>query len=144
MIRKMHLARCLDAGDMEAIRYDLKKRPMEEINWDAPESAVLAFLDKHGIQKKGNSTTLTLWGTGKPMREFLWANDMADACVYIMNNVDFEDLVNEGSTEIRNTHINIGSGREISIHDLAMAIKEFSAFKGSVSSGVSTPDGSLR
>jgi len=144
MIRKMHLARCLDAGDMEAIRYDLKKRPMEEINWDAPESAVLAFLDKHGIQKKGNSTTLTLWGTGKPMREFLWANDMADACVYIMNNVDFGDLVNEASLEIRNTHINIGSGREISIHDLAMAIKDISGFKGSISFDASKPDGTPR
>ncbi len=144
MIRKMHLAKCLDAGDMDAIRYDLKKRPMEEISWDAPDSAVLEFLKMHGITKDGVSATLTLWGTGKPMREFLWANDMADACVYIMNNVDFSGLVKDGSREIRNTHLNIGTGKEISIHDLAMTIKQITGFQGNVTFDASKPDGTPR
>jgi GDP-L-fucose synthase len=77
------------------------------------------------------------------MREFLWSEDMADACVFIMENVDFKDLTKE-MEEIRNTHINIGSGREISIKDLALAVKNVVGFQGDLVYNSDKPDGTLR
>ena len=59
-------------------------------------------------QKKGN-VQVEIWGTGSPMREFLWSEEMADACVFVMENIDFEDLKPKNTKEIRNCHINIGT-----------------------------------
>ena len=84
-----------------------------------------------------------VWGSGKPMREFLWSEDMADACVHLMEKIDFKD-VSKGQTEIKNTHINIGTGQEISIKDLANTIKEVIGFKGKLYFNTSKPDGTMR
>lgn len=144
MIRKMHLAKCLDRGDLEAIRADIRKRPMEEIDDVSSVQTILEFLGSHGITKSGNATSLTLWGSGAPMREFLWANDMADACVYVMENVDFKDLIGKNPAVVRNTHINIGSGKEISIRDLALLVRKIIGFEGEVAFDASKPDGTPR
>jgi len=144
MIRKMYLAKCLDHGDLQAIREDFRKRPLEEIAHDASDKSLIEFLASQGIQKTGNETTLTLWGTGTPLREFLWAGDMADACVFIMENVDFHDLVKAGDKEVRNTHINIGSGKEITIKDLAFLVKGIVGFNGQIAFDASKPEGTPR
>ena len=88
--------------------------------------------------------SLSLWGTGTPLREFLHVHDMADACVYVMEYVDFESLKPSIHAEIRNTHINIGSGKEISISQLAGLIKKVTGFQGEIYFDASKPDGTMR
>jgi GDP-L-fucose synthase len=144
LIRKMHLGKALESGDWAAIRKDLDRLPIEGVNGSAAEDAIYAILDKYGIQKKGDSIHLEIWGTGKPMREFLWSEDMADACVFLMENRDFKDCYVSGTKEIRNTHINIGTGKDISISDLAHLIKKTIAFKGSLFFNTDKPDGTLK
>ena len=100
---------------------------------------ILGVLNKYGITNQN----LTLWGTGKPMREFLWSEDMADACVYIMERVDFEDLKGN-SSEIRNCHINIGTGKDISIAQLTELIKQTVGYTGEIHFDTSMPDGTMR
>ncbi|MEF2230185.1 MAG: NAD-dependent epimerase/dehydratase family protein [Pseudodesulfovibrio sp.] len=87
---------------------------------------------------------VSVWGTGKPFREFMYSGDMADATVYIMENVSFSDVVPEGTDEIRNTHINIGTGEEVSIGELAQMVKETTGFRGELVFDHSKPDGTPR
>ncbi|NWH05781.1 GDP-L-fucose synthase family protein [Desulfobacter latus] len=130
MLRKMHLARLLEQNQWDEVLVDLKVDSIETAR---------QILDKFGI----SAGSVEIWGTGKPMREFLWSEDMADACVFVMENVDFKDLTN-GMKEIRNTHINIGSGKEISIKDLALAVKNVVGFQGNLMFNTDKPDGTLR
>lgn len=137
--------------------------------------SMINYLNKYGIvideSQPENKVGLNIWGTGNPLREFLWSDDMADACVYIMRNLDYKDLIaqeNERdssdlnlnasvekkisethasikvSKEIRNTHINIGTGKEITIRDLTYMIKEVVGFKGNILFDSSKPDGTPR
>jgi len=145
MMRKMYLAHCLESMDMNAIRKDLSKLPVENLSADDSEEHILDFLQSQGINKdKTGKVSLSLWGTGTPLREFLHVSDMADACVYVMENVDFKDLKPTGSNEIRNTHINIGSGKELTIRQLAELVKKVTGFKGELLFDTSKPDGTMR
>ena len=139
MIRKIYLGKCLIENNPEAIRSDLHTRPVEGINGGSPQEDIMKVLAKYGITE----TEVTLWGTGKPLREFLWSEEMADACVYIMQHVDFSDLKGIG-TEIRNCHINIGTGREISIAGLAQLISSVIGYTGRIVFDDSKPDGTMR
>ena len=179
MIRKIHLAKCLMEGDMEAIREDLRRRPVEGIGGNGKDKGVdispkegaaheelvdpavkvnpnesvadtdwpdnvsdrqiVDLLSKYGVTHDG----VMLWGSGRPLREFLWSEEMADACVYIMERVDFTDLA-AGKEEVRNCHINIGTGREISIHDLSALIAGTVGYRGKISFDRSKPDGTMR
>ena len=148
LLRKMHLAKCLEQDDWDSLRTDLNARPINDLDGTAPQNAIIGTLNAHGIFSSLTSdhrplTTVSIWGTGKPMREFLWSEDMADACVFLMENIDFPDLA-EGLTEVRNTHINIGSGEEISIKDLALAVKDIVGFEGELAFDANKPDGSPR
>ena len=122
MIRKIHLAKCLNESDWGAIRKDLSLRPVEGVDGTASEGEILSVLHKYGI----TGPSVVLWGTGKPLREFLWSEEMADASVFIMEHVDFKDTYRPGTKEIRNCHINIGTGKEISIAGLAHLIVKLS------------------
>jgi GDP-L-fucose synthase len=133
-------------------------------NFDLETSHVLpALLRKIHEAKLSNAPRVEIWGSGKPMREFLWSEDMADACVFLMENRDFKDTLfcrhpeldsgsskqqdsvsKHGMTEIRNTHINIGSGVEISIHDLAYLICEIVGYSGELYFNADKPDGTMR
>lgn len=147
MIRKMHLGKCLKNRDWNALREDLNKRPVEGVTGMSSESEILKMLTKYGIQNTVDSVNVELWGTGAPLREFLWSEEMADACVFCMENVSFEDLARDvrvQSNEIRNTHINIGTGKEISIKDLAYQIKEVVGFEGEIIFNADKPDGTMR
>ncbi|MDR0939216.1 MAG: GDP-L-fucose synthase [Mediterranea sp.] len=140
MIRKIHLAHRLMEGDWQAIRNDLARRPVECVGGDSPEEDIRDILRKYGI----GPSELTLWGTGTPLREFLWSEEMADASVFVMEHVDFRDTYREGAKEIRDCHINIGTGREISIRKLAELIVDTVGYKGKLSFDSSKPDGTMR
>jgi len=139
MIRKMHLARLLNEGDIEGLREDLRKRPVEGIGGDATLEEITTLLARYGI----TADSLTLWGTGRPIREFLWSEDMADASVYCLEHIDFDD-VRGTEAEVRNCHINIGSGREITIAQLAELVKATVGYKGEIHWDSTKPDGTLR
>jgi len=139
MIRKIHLAQCLATKDWDTLRKDLNRRPINNISGNASEEDIRNILDRYGI-KDGK---VELWGTGKPLREFLWSEDMADASVYMMEHVDFDDLI-PVTGEIRNTHVNIGTGIEHTIEELAFLIKKEIGFEGNIVFDSSKPDGTLR
>jgi len=139
LIRKMHLGKCLMNNDFGAIRKDLDKNPIEGVAGDAGENKVYEILEKYNIKSK----SIELWGSGKPRREFLHSFDLANACIYLMENVDFENLV-PSSSEIRNTHINIGVGVDISIFDLAEKVKEIVGYKGEILWDDTKPDGTFQ
>lgn len=140
MIRKIHLAKCLNEGDWTAVRKDMNCRPVEGIDGEATEEAITGVLAKYGI----TAEAVTLWGTGKPMREFLWSEEMADATVFVMEKVNFKDTYAAGEREVRNCHINIGTGKEISIRQLAEMIVKTVGFRGELRWDASKPDGTMR
>ena len=139
LLRKVYLAKCLLNDDWDSILHDLNKLPIEGISGKDSEGAIKEKLNKYGI-KKGS---VEIWGTGKPMREFLWSEEMADACVYVMENVNFDDLKPEGK-EVRNAHINIGTGKEVSIAELTHIIAKTVGYAGEFIFNSEKPDGTMR
>lgn len=139
MIRKLHLARLRMEGDREGIRRDLDRRPVGDINGKSSDEEIDAMLDKYGIL----NGTLQLWGSGKPIREFLWSEDMADASVYVMEHIDFDQLKGTDK-EVRNCHINIGSGKEATIAQVAELVRKAVGFEGEIQWDSTKPDGTMR
>ena len=144
LIRKIHLGKALQNDDWQSIHNDLNKLPIEGTTGDASKEEILEKLTKYGITiSSEGDVNVEIWGSGKPMREFLWSEDMADACVFLMENRDFKDTY-EGTSEVRNTHINIGTGVDISIAELAQLIKNEIGFKGGFIFNTEKPDGTLK
>ena len=127
LIRKIYLAKCLEMGEIERVVRNLGE------NYEA-------ILEEFGI----SANRVSIWGSGEVRREFLHANDMARACVFLMERVDFSDLARECKGEVRNTHINIGSGSDITIRELAMLIKQTIGFGGELIFDKSKPDGTAQ
>ncbi|GAA7260197.1 GDP-L-fucose synthase [Helicobacter pylori] len=123
LLKKIYLAKLLGEGKIDEVKREIGD---------------LSLLEKHSI----SAERVVLWGSGNPRREFLHSKDMARACVYIMQNIDFKDLC-EGS-EIRNTHINIGYGEDITIADLALMIKEIVGYRGEIHFDHSKLDGTMQ
>lgn len=169
MIRKIYLAKLMADGNWEEVKRDLNLRPVEGIDGSASQKMILSILSKYGIF----SNKVELWGTGSPYREFLWSEDMADASVHLLLNVDFKDIigidkyssvqcgvkanavVNRNETksrggaiptlgEIRNCHINVGTGKELTIKELAYLVVKTVGFSGEIVFDTSKPDGTLR
>lgn len=140
MIRKIYLAKCLNENDWDAVCKDLNLRPVNGVNGNSSKYAILSELSKFGIMPDA----VKLWGTGKPMREFLWSEDMADASVHVLLNVDFKDTYPEGCKEIRNCHINVGTGMELTIREVAEKVMKTIGFKGDLLWDASKPDGTPR
>lgn len=154
MIRKIYLAKCLNENRWDAVRKDIGLRPVSVtesgvksfVDETSSESDILNVLAHYGITPQA----VTLWGSGKPMREFLWSEEMADASVHVLLNVDFKDTYDsniknaDGITEIRNCHINVGTGKELSIKEVAEKIMKEIDFKGELLWDSSKPDGTLR
>lgn len=141
MLRKMLLARALSESDWAFIRRDLEVRPLLQLGALSEESneAIAQVLDEHyGIK----ASELILWGSGRPRREFLWSEDMARACVFLMQQVNFSDLIPE-TGPVRNCHINVGTGEDISISELAHLIAYVVGYKGKISFDVTKPDGTM-
>lgn len=139
MIRKLYLAKLLNEGDWSSIWRDLNRRPIEGVTGEASKKQILQILAKYGIFP----THLMLWGTGKPIREFLWSEDMADASVFVMEHVNFSDLRGT-DPDVRNCHINIGSGKEITIAGVADLCKSTIGYTGEIRWDTSKPDGTMR
>lgn len=139
MIRKTYLAKNLQQENWKAVREDLNKRPVEGLDGKASDKEITTMLAKYGITKG----QLELWGTGAPMREFLWSEEMADATVFVMEKVNFEDLIQD-KNEIRNCHINIGTGKEISIKDLSYLVSKTVGYQGKIRFDSTKPDGTMR
>ncbi len=159
LIRKIHLAKCLEENDWEAISEDLNRRPIHGIDGSQGKKQILYTLKEHGVCLKATSdgldntleteqpVSVEIWGSGNQIREFLWSDDLAEACVFIMEKIDFPDLISlDGipKNEIRNTHLNIGTGREISIAHLAEIVKIIIKFKGEILFNTSKPEGTPR
>ena len=150
LLRKVLLGKFLENNEWGNIRKDLNRNPIEGVNGAAEQSEIISVLKKYGIviDKDKQTTVVEIWGTGTPKREFMWSEEMADACVFIMENINFSDLIPDkihgSKPEIRNTHINIGTGEEVSIKELAHLIKNETGFKGKFIFNAGKPDGTLR
>ena len=169
MMRKIYLAKLIHEDNWEAIRRDLDIRPVEGFSGSSQRDDILEVLAKYGIE----NNKVTLWGTGTPLREFLWSEDMADASVHVLLNVDFKDVIGiekyssvhygastDGAVdrnhsagrggaipslgEIRNCHINVGTGKELTIRELSELVVKAVGFEGVVEFDTSKPDGTMR
>lgn len=139
LLRKIYLGKSLMSSDWQSVRADLNKRPIAGVSGKNTEEEILAVLATFGVSKE----RIEIWGTGLPMREFLWSEEMADASVFVMEKVDFDDLKPAGK-EVRNTHINIGTGEEISIKALAELVARVAGYQGQLYFNADKPDGPLR
>lgn len=169
MMRKIYLAKLIHEGDWEKICRDMNVRPVLGVNGEASRESILEILAKYGIY----DNKVVLWGTGAPLREFLWSEDMADASVHVLLNVDFKDIigiekyssVHYGATvdgkvdrnhstgrggaipslgEIRNCHINVGTGKELTIRELSELVVKAVGFEGTIEFDATKPDGTMR
>ena len=169
MMRKVYLSKLIHDGNWQAIRRDLDIRPVEGFSGAAKSDDILAVLAKYGIY----DNKVVLWGTGTPLREFLWSEDMADASVHVLLNVNFSDIIGiekyssvhygtkaDGTVdrnhsagrggaipkfgEIRNCHINVGTGKELTIRQLSELVVKAVGFEGVVEFDTSKPDGTMR
>lgn len=169
MMRKVYLAKLIHDENWEDIRRDLNIRPVEGVNGSSSQDDILNILAKYGIY----NNKVVLWGTGTPLREFLWSEDMADASVHVLLNVDFKDIIGiekyssvhhgaatDGAVdrnhsagrggaipqlgEIRNCHINVGTGKELTIRELSELVVKAVGFEGIVEFDTSKPDGTMR
>ena len=178
MMRKVYLAKLIHDGAWDKIAIDLNKRPVEGVTGEGLSTVncqlsikqkVLNLLAKYGIE----NNKVTLWGTGTPLREFLWSEDMADASVHVLLNVNFSDIIGiekyssvhygastDGAVdrnhsagrggaipklgEIRNCHINVGTGKELTIRELSELVAKAVGFEGKVEFDTSKPDGTMR
>ena len=175
MMRKIYLAKLIHDGEWDKISIDLDKRPVEGVNGSGlrvngvERENALSVLAKYGIY----NNKVVLWGTGKPLREFLWSEDMADASVHVLLNVNFSDIIGiekyssvhygastDGAVdrnhsagrggaipslgEIRNCHINVGTGKELTIRELSELVVKAVGFEGTVEFDASKPDGTMR
>lgn len=169
IMRKIYLAKMLHDDNWEAISRDLNSRPVEGVDGTHCREEITKVLSHYGIE----NNRVTLWGTGRPLREFLWSEDMADASVHVLLNVDFKDIIgidNYSSVflgtsttgdvdrnnsvgrggaipalgEIRNCHINVGTGKEITIRQLSELVVKTVGFEGEVIFDDTKPDGTPR
>ncbi|UCH14468.1 MAG: GDP-L-fucose synthase [Bacteroidales bacterium] len=156
LIRKMHLGKCLIEDNWTTLRNDFDKNPIEGVTGKSPEVEICEKLEKNGIFRHSSSdspVTIKLWGSGGPRRELMHSDDMADACVFLMENIDFKDLVKvredeitsrDGRHEVRNGHVNIGTGKDLTIKELALLVKRIVGFDGLIEWDNSKPDGTFQ
>lgn len=144
LIRKFHLAKLLEQRDMDGIKKDLKRTPVgfdldRQIDHN-DEGSVVAVLERVGITRTKGKVIVTLWGSGEVYREFLYSQDLADACVYLMEKVNADDMKKLSSDYF----VNVGTGKDIKINDLAKMVKEIVGFKGEIAHNLTKPDGTPR
>jgi GDP-L-fucose synthase len=144
LIRKFHLAKLLERGDMDGIKRDLKRTPIGfgldgKIDHNN-EGFIVAVLEKIGISRTKDSVIVTLWGSGEVYREFLYSEDLADACVYLMEKVDAWQM-----RELCHDYfVNVGTGKDVKIKHLVDMIEQIVGFKAEVVYDRTKPDGTPR
>jgi GDP-L-fucose synthase len=159
LMRKIHLGKCLENNDWQAIKKDLDKNPIEKVTGSSDNMAILNVLEKYGVSVSekgkdekdaaGRKVAVKVWGTGNALREFMYSLDMAAACVFVMENSDVNDIIGlqKKSTDPDfhpSQFINIGTGEEITIRELAYKVKDLIGFKGDIVFDPSKPDGTMR
>jgi GDP-L-fucose synthase len=142
LLRKIHLGKALENDNWDVLRADLNKLPISGVDGKANKNDILKLLSGFGI-RINNDVEVEIWGSGKPKREFLWVEDMAKACTFLMNQHE-APKASHTKDEVRNTHINIGTGADITIADLAGLIKEIIGFNGQFVFNADKPDGTMR
>ena len=151
LIRKMHLAKSLMNNDWESIHIDLQKNPIPELDTNSTQETIQQALSKYGIYPD----RVELWGSGKPRREFMHASDLADACVFLLEQLDFSSILQKEydiqkptfpltSPNIINTHINIGVGHDYSIRELSEILQSIIGYRGEIHWDTSKPDGTFQ
>ena len=156
-IRRFHLAKMLENEDWrelerifsrERTQRNSKEEPQGSMPHAPCQEELMSWLAKSGIfQTTSNQqpvTKITCWGSGSPLREFLYSDDLAEACVFLLENVDYDDVAFEDESGTVQSHINVGSGREVTIKELAETVKEVIGFKGAIEWDTSKPDGTPR
>lgn len=114
-------------------------------NYHPENSHVLpAMIRRFHEAKEANLDKVVCWGTGSPLREFLYSDDLAEACVFLLESVPYADLAFTDDSETVQSHINIGSGSEVSIRHLAELVKEVIGFEGEIEWDSTKPDGTPR
>lgn len=136
LIRKMMLGKYLMENNMDALRADLTKLPIEGVDGSFSMDVIMSVLQKYGITSENGKATITLWGTGSPMREFLHVDDMADASVYLLMNYDAPDTLP--------SHVNAGCGVDLSIKDLSEIVRKTVDYSGEIIWDATKPDGTPR
>lgn len=136
LIRKMYLGKYLMENDWSKLREDLNKRPIEGVNKTYSDDVILKVLNKYGISLENNEVSITLWGTGSPMREFLHVDDMADSSVFLLLNYDAPDTTP--------SHVNAGCGEDITIKDLSEIVRKKVGYEGKIIWDSEKPDGTPR
>ncbi len=136
LIRKMILGKYLHENNWDKIRKDLDKLPIDGVSGSHSDEVIIKVLNKYGITNQNGNVSITLWGTGNPMREFLHVDDMADACAYVFMNYDAPDTTP--------SHVNIGCGVDITIKNLSEITKDIVDYKGEIIWDTSKPDGTPR
>lgn len=158
LLRKIHLGKCLEDDNWDAISKDLDRNPVENITGSSAKADILKILGKYGVSVINSSDVkggpkfrvdVKIWGTGAPLREFMYSLDMAAACVFVMENVDVTDIIRLNQANDKPGYhpphfINIGSGEEISIKNLAEKIRELIGFQGVIDFDSTKPDGTMR
>jgi GDP-L-fucose synthase len=158
MIRKMHLAKSLEQGDfdelMRVYAHELSivscqlSGETSSTTQEPGNQQLLDWLAKSGIAQttinEQPTTELSLWGSGTPKREFLYSDDLAEACVFLMENVNYEDIAFTDENGTVQSHINVGSGKEVTIKELAATVKKVVGFQGDIEWDSSKPDGTPR
>lgn len=140
-LRKFHLARQLETENWKAIRIDFTKNPVQNLNDKSSETEILRYLSEIGISKnEDNKTQIKLWGSGNAYREFMYVDDFATICIELFQKLDAKILYDE----LLETHINVGTGEEISIRDLAQMIKKMTNFEGNVIWSNDNLDGTIK
>jgi GDP-L-fucose synthase len=143
LLRKIHLAKCIEEENWESIKYDLAKNPIDGIDNKSSQNEVLAALDRYGIHcdLATMNFTVNIWGTGNVKREFLYVDDMALAAIFIL---ELNQKAYQENTQPMLSHINVGTGLDVKINVLAQKIKEVVGFKGNLFFDSSKLDGPLR
>ncbi|EAJ3797747.1 GDP-L-fucose synthase [Campylobacter jejuni] len=129
LLRKFHLAKLLEEEREDEILKDLKMKSFVEAKKDLTDFGIL-------------KDCVEIWGTGKVRREFIHSDDLADAAIYVMENVNFSDLYKKDE-KIKNTHINIGTGIDYSIAEVAQMVKQIVGFKGKLIFNPNRPDSTM-
>jgi GDP-L-fucose synthase len=152
LIRKMYLGKCLHEGNLEAIRKDLEKFPLsgKDVS-QMKDREIIEELAVYGIKSVSSGahhssliTIVELWGTGDPRREFLYVDELADASVFLMEKYDAPQLTHNEESRVMDTFVNIGTGEDLTIRDLATLVKEIVGFRGETIWDSSKPDGTQR
>lgn len=167
LLRKIILGKYLEEENWDAILNDFRKYPLDNNNRsDYKKEQIPGLLEKYGIRKVRSDyrnrklyisdemkfedvVNVTVWGTGKPLREFMYSPDMAAACVFLMKKVNVEDIIKLNQHKKQQDYhpphfINIGTKEEISIKELAYKIKKIVDFKGELVFDHTKPDGTMR